>query len=88
VVELGAEGPQADLDVAEALSVCQLGKSHSQKPIATREPTTRVFATVLLHAPVEVARWKKIQELREHELPVKPGATLPFPVAKNPLCLR
>jgi hypothetical protein len=60
--ELGAEGPQADLDVAEAFSVRQLGKSDDQKLIAAREPTTLVVAAVSLHAGVEVATWKKIQD--------------------------
>ena len=88
MVELGAEGTQADLDVAEALSVRQLGKTHGQKLIAAREPATFVIATVSLHAGVEVATWKKIQDLREHELAVEHKTTLPFPAAENPLSRR
>ena len=86
VVEIVAEGPQAELDVAEALSVRQLGKSHGEKLIAAREPTTLVVATVSLHAGVEVPTSKKIQDLREHELSIEPKTTLPFPAVENPLC--
>jgi hypothetical protein len=84
VVELGAEGTQTDLDVAEAFSVRQLGESHGEELIAAREPARLVVAAVSLHAGAEVATWKKIQELRKHELPVEHKTTLPFPVAENP----
>ena len=51
---------------------------------ATRELSTTPIATVSLHACVEVATWKKIQELRKQELPVEHKTTLPFPAAENP----
>ena len=81
---LGTKGPQTNLDVAEAFSVRQLGKSHGEKLIAAREPATLVIAVVSLHACVEVPTGKKSHELREHELPVENKTTLPFPAAENP----
>jgi hypothetical protein len=84
MVKLGAKGTQTDLDVAEAFSVRQLGESHGKKLIAAGEPTTLVIAAVSLHACVEVPTWKKIHELREHELPVEHKTTSPFPAAENP----
>jgi hypothetical protein len=84
MVELGAEGPQTDLDVAQAFAVCQLGERHGEKLIAAKELTTLVIATVSLHACVEVPAWKKLQELREHELAVEHKTTLTFPAAENP----
>jgi len=84
VVELGPEGTQTDFDVAEAFPIRQLGEAHAEKLIATRELSTTPIATVSLHACVEVATWKKIQELRKQELPVEHKTTLPFPAAENP----
>jgi hypothetical protein len=88
VVEIGTEGPQADLDVSEAFPVSQLSESHGEELIAAREPATLVVAAVSPNAGVEVATWKKIQELGEHELPVEHKTTLPFLAAENPLCRR
>jgi hypothetical protein len=75
---------QNNLDVAETFSIRQLGESHGDELIPTREPATLVVAALSLHAGVEVAAWKKIQDLRKHVLPVEHKTTLPFPVAENP----
>jgi hypothetical protein len=42
------------------------------------------IVTISLHACVEVPAWKKLQELREYELPVEHKTTLTFPAAENP----
>lgn len=84
MVDLGAQGPKTNLDVAEAFAVGQLGESHGDKLMAEEKLTTLVSAAVSLHTRVEVATWKKIHELRKDELPIEHKTTLPFPAAENP----
>ena len=50
MIELGLHGPQARLDVAQALPTRQLRKGHAQKLIQTRETLHLVIATEALNA--------------------------------------
>jgi hypothetical protein len=62
-------GVQANLDVAQAGSICQLGKCHTQKLIEAREPADAIVPTVFADTTVELALGKEGHQLSEQELP-------------------
>src|ERR1035437_1324008 len=54
VIELGPDGPQAGLDVPQALPVCQLRECHRQKLVQARESSKPELAAVTSHAAPEL----------------------------------
>ena len=69
MVEFGLDGIQADFDVAQTLSIGQLGESHAQELIEAREvPGTKV-SFVPANAPVEIALGQRVQKLGKQILP-------------------
>ncbi len=69
MVELGLEGPQTRLDVAQAFAKGQLRERQAEKLVATREAARATVSTVSPHARVEIVSWNEVHELSEHELP-------------------
>jgi hypothetical protein len=69
MVELGLEGSQTRLDVAEAFAEGQLGEGEAEELIPAREAARATVAAIPPHARVEVVAGQEIHELSEHELP-------------------
>ncbi len=68
MVELGLEGPQTRLDVAQAFAKGQLRERQAEKLVPTREAARTTVSTVSPHARVEIVSWNEVHELSEHEL--------------------
>jgi hypothetical protein len=68
VIELALLGPQADLDVAQALAIGELGKGHAAVLVDAGELLDFVMAPISLHATAQRVRGQMIHELREHQL--------------------
>jgi hypothetical protein len=66
-------GTQVDLDVAQRLSIGQLGKSHRKELIQTREVFDLVFAAMVGHTALKRAQWQLEHELRKYELALVHG---------------
>ena len=65
VVELGLHGPEAGLDVAQALAVRQLGESQAEELIETREAPDLVVALVARDASAERRQREEVHHLRK-----------------------
>lgn len=68
VVQPTGLGAQVHLDVAQRLSIRQLGKGHGEELIQVREVLDLVLASVLGHTTVKGAQWQVQHELRQYEL--------------------
>src|ERR1035437_3831919 len=73
VVQPTRLGSQVDLYVAQRLSIGQLGKSHGEELVQTREVLDLVLASVVGHATPKCAQWQIEHELREYELALVHG---------------
>ena len=69
MVELGLEGPQTRLDVAQAFAEGQLCERQAEELVPTREAAWATVAAVPPHARVEIVPGHEVHELSEHELP-------------------
>ena len=69
VVELGLEGSQARLDVAEAFAEGQLRERQAKELIPAREAAGATVAAIPPHTRVEVVPGQEFHELSEHEFP-------------------
>ena len=67
MIELGLEGPQTRLDVAQAFAKGQLRERHAEKLVPAREATRTTVSTVPPNARVEVVPRDEVHELSEHE---------------------
>ena len=67
MIEFGLQSAQACLDVAKTLSVSELGKSHAEKLIETRESPDSIIALVSSDALVEFVFGEKVHQLREND---------------------
>ena len=68
VIELGALRPQTDFDVAKTLAIGQLGKSHGQKLIPTRESAHTRLPSYLLNAATKFVVREKLHDLSKYGL--------------------
>jgi hypothetical protein len=68
VVELALLGPQTRFDIAQALSVSQLGKRHAEVLIETREALDLVVSIVACHTTAKRGQRQMPGELRKHQL--------------------
>jgi hypothetical protein len=66
VIELGLDGPQACLDVAQALPVGELREGHHAEVIGTPELLDLVVAAVPADALIEVMPRHVLHQLREY----------------------
>ena len=69
MVELGLEGSQTRLDVAEAFAKGQLRERQAEKLIPAREAARTTIAAIPPHTRVEVVPGHEVHELSEHEFP-------------------
>src|SRR5262249_54063927 len=68
MIELGLEGAQTRLDVAQAFAKGQLRECQTEKLIPTREAAWPAMATVSAHARVELVPRNEVHELSEDQL--------------------
>src|SRR6185295_4214091 len=68
VIEPRALRTQAGLDVAQALAIRQLGERHAQELIEAAEAAHVEVALMLVDQPSERVPWRKLHDLREHQL--------------------
>ena len=94
--------PQARLNVAQALPVCQLGERHCSELFDTWKGSYVVVATVTRDEPRERAPGQAIHQLREYRLAAYMGGpsrkrvpeadanfkSTPPEIAENPLCIK
>src|SRR6202030_4179294 len=66
VIELAAHGAKACFNVAQTLTVCQLGKGKSKELIPARKSAEFVIATITSHAFLELICRNVIHQLREY----------------------
>ncbi len=74
---------QVDLDVAQRLSIRQLGEGHCEELVQAREVLDLVLATVVGHTASKRAQWQIEHELRKNELALVHGSLGRKP-AKSP----
>jgi hypothetical protein len=79
MVELLAMNGQADLDVAETLSIGQLGESHGEKLLPTGELSNATIAIVTLNAAMKFVVRNVMKDLGENGLTAVHSRT-PFSV--------
>src|SRR6266700_4795618 len=65
VVELAAHRPQARLNIAQTLAICELPESHRQILVPARQAPVTTVAVVTGHALLELAVGKMGNQLRE-----------------------
>jgi hypothetical protein len=63
VVTPGRDGPQAGLDITQALSIGQLGKGHAGVLVPAGEGLGMFVPLVSLNAPAKVVYGQEIHEL-------------------------
>jgi hypothetical protein len=68
VIKLAAHRPQTCFDIAKALAISELGETHCQKLIPTRETLLPVVAAITRYTLLELVPWKMLHELRENRL--------------------
>ncbi len=68
MVEFGLVGAQTGLDVAQALAVSQLRKSHAEKLIEMRKRLGGIFGEITLHTAAERMKGQMLHELCKHQL--------------------
>ena len=77
VIQLGANGPQAGLDVAQTLPERQLRKGHAEKLIEAGELLDLVLSPVPADSLSEVVHGDMLEQLREDGFAVVHGPSLP-----------
>jgi hypothetical protein len=68
VIKLAAHRPQASFDIAKALAISELSKTHCQKLIPTRETLLLVVAAIPRYTLLELVSRKMLHELRKDRL--------------------
>jgi cobyrinic acid a,c-diamide synthase len=66
MIEFAVLRREAHFDVAQALALGELGESHGEKLIPTRERPHTLVAAIARHAAIEFVVRKKADELRKH----------------------
>src|ERR1700738_2810644 len=69
VIQFGLHGVQTDFDVAQAGSVGQLSKGHTQELIEARKLAGAIVASVFADAAVEIALGQEGHQLRKQKRP-------------------
>ncbi len=77
VIQLGANGSQASLDVAQTLPEGQLCEGHAEKLVETGKTQDLVVAPIVSDALAEIVEGKKLEQLREDGFAVVHGPFLP-----------
>jgi hypothetical protein len=67
MIELGLHRSKASGDVAQTLSIGELGEGHAVKLVEARERTYPAIASVSLNTLVELVLWEEIHQLGEHD---------------------
>ena len=68
MIKLAAHRPQTCFDIAEALAISELGETHCQKLIPTRETLLLVVAAITRYTLLELVSRKMLHELRKNRL--------------------
>ena len=63
MVEFSCLGPKAGFDIAQTVSVCELGESHTAKLFGTGKGFNFVIAFITVYTSAECVPWKVIHEL-------------------------
>ena len=77
MIQLGANGPQAGLDVARTFPERQLREGHAEKLVEAGELLDLVLSTVPANSLSEVVHRDMLEQLREDGLAVVHGPSLP-----------
>lgn len=83
VVQPFGLGAQVDFDVAQGLSVSQLGECHGEELVQAREVFDLVLPSVIGHTAAKRTQWQVNHELRKYELALVHGG-FGRESAKNP----
>jgi hypothetical protein len=68
MIQLVLDGTEARFDVAQTLAKRELTECQTQKLIATREAALSFVPVVSPDACIEFVSWKKLHDLRKHQL--------------------
>jgi hypothetical protein len=68
MIELAAHRSKTSFDVSQALAKRELTEGQTQKLIATRKPARPFVAPIASDTRVELVSWKKLHQLRKHQL--------------------
>ena len=75
VIQLASRRAQTGLDIAQTLSICQLGEGHRQKLVPAGKAFDLVMAVVAPDALVELVTGEKVHQLRKDRLAAVQGAS-------------
>ena len=66
MIKFGSQSSQAGFDIAQAFSVRELGKSHTEELIVAGEFSDSIVALISLYALPEFVSGHELQNLREN----------------------
>src|SRR5271154_268531 len=75
MIELGGYRAQAELDVAQAFAMRQLGEGHAEPLIPAGETPQLLICSIARHTLLKFAMRKKLHQLRKHR-----SAKIHFPL--------
>ena len=83
VIKLAVLGGETNFDVAQAFAISELGESHGEKLIPTRERANTLVAAIARHAAIEFVVRKKADELGKHSSTLVQGLSPSQLIAKD-----